>query len=241
MYVQMDREVGKIIGSAPRNVDVIVVSDHGFQAITSENLHISCQIKALAMIDALGARETLFGSKMGREILLWSTASSSAEREEVLERIVGILEEAHYIGDGAPVFDVAPLHEMLRVGVVPGNAREGADISLAGRTYAFEDLVSRIPHVSGTHHPKGVYLLTGPSVANARAADSLHVVDVAPTLAALLDLPVPAAWTGRSAIEGPPLRAALETDYPAPSGPEAPRRRLDEALTRKLRSLGYIE
>jgi arylsulfatase A-like enzyme len=72
-------------------------------------------------------------------------------------------------------------------------------------------------------------------------SDSLHVVDVTPTIAAILGLPASSLWTGHPAIDGPPMRPAAAGDYPPPGGFGDEPERINEALIERLRALGYLE
>ncbi len=51
-------------------------------------------------------------------------------------------------------------------------------------------------HLSGVHHPDGVFILHGPGVRTGHRLDA-HILDIAPTLLHALDAPIPAHCDGR--------------------------------------------
>ena|SRR5262245_24017223 len=53
---------------------------------------------------------------------------------------------------------------------------------------------------SGMHHPDGLFWVRVPGMAGVRHTDKVPIVDVAPTLLVLLELPIPAAMPGRALI-----------------------------------------
>ena len=50
---------------------------------------------------------------------------------------------------------------------------------------------------AGNHRPTGFLLAAGDGIAAGRSIENGHILDLAPTVHALLDLPVPAAMRGR--------------------------------------------
>jgi hypothetical protein len=61
---------------------------------------------------------------------------------------------------------------------------------------------------SGMHHPDGLFWVRVPGMAGMRHTNKVPIVDIAPTLLVLLDLPIPAAMTGRALI-GQETRATM--------------------------------
>ncbi len=84
-------------------------------------------------------------------------------------------------------------------------------------------------------------MLSGQSASRAVDADSPHVLDVAPTLAALLHLPISPLWKGRPALQGASIAELGVAEYPPPSEPEPPPTQIDEEMRKRLRALGYLE
>jgi hypothetical protein len=81
--------------------------------------------------------------------------------------------------------------------------------------------------------------LSGPAIGRAVDADSLSVLDVALTVAAIPDRPVTPLWTGRPAVasneEQTTQLYALPRSYAKEPG------QIDERLRDQLSTLGYLE
>jgi predicted AlkP superfamily pyrophosphatase or phosphodiesterase len=105
---------------------------------------------------------------------------------------------------------------------------------------------------SGTHDdaPDGILVLSGADVARGAALASPSVEDVAPTLLALLGIPVGRDMTGRVLVEAidprflaeHPVRAVASHTHPARAAGGAPvASEADAAVEGRLRALGYVE
>jgi hypothetical protein len=88
-----------------------------------------------------------------------------------------------------------------------------------------------VPTISGAHTeaPPGVFILRGPEIPRGQRAISLTTVDVAPTVLALLGLPIPVDMDGRVLQRALPPRVATEhppefagSMAPAGADPDAP-------------------
>lgn len=244
MYAETDRGLGKILEFVPQEADVMIVSDHGFETLGMKIGGKSCRIRTLKLIGALGLEEKMFGTNVGAEVYLWSTAESREEKEEILAAVEPVLRKAHVKGEDKPFFYVSRVDESIHLGIAQRDVLpEESEIILDGRPVRFKRLVraAEVATESGTHKPDGVYLLSGPSARAAVKSDSLNVVDVAPTIAAILGLPASPLWTGNPSIEGVSLRPAEPGDYPPPGGTGDEPERVTDRLIEKLRALGYLE
>ena len=158
------------------------------------------------------------------------------------------MSEARIAGEDRPLFRVRRDGETVELTIARRTViGDDTQILLRDRHYPFTQLVrvSRSKQggagFSGEHHPDGIYLLSGPAAERASGVDSLHVLDIAPTLAALLDLPISPLWTGRPALEPRPHERVAVAEYAPPSAAGAAPVEIDEALKEKLRALGYLE
>ena len=245
IYEEADRCVGKILGVVPEDATVVIVSDHGFRPALRKIMGRFCRIRVEALIQALGAEEILLGSNLDRKAYLEILSGTESEREETLRRLESVLRGAHIDGEDSGVFTVVRDGRVLELEIAPRNeVPEVANIILAGREFAFDSLVAaRVEaRFSGEHAPDGVYLLAGPMAAFAAKTDSLNVLDVAPTVAAILGLPMSTLWSGRPAFAETAAVRLEYGDYPPPTAlPAAQRGGPDETLKEELRSLGYLE
>ncbi|MBD3235747.1 MAG: hypothetical protein GF330_03500, partial [Candidatus Eisenbacteria bacterium] len=244
IYREMDRSLGKLLAVLPARANILVVSDHGFQAASEKVANWFCRIRTLRLLAALDLRDRVSGTNVDLEVYLRPTVPGCGAREALLAQLAATLGEAHLVGDDRPLFEIKRDAETLYVTLAPRLfLPEKPRILLEGREYPYEELVRARAQAfwSGKHHPDGVYLLAGPAAAQARRADSLHVLDVAPTLAALLDLPVCPRWPGSPALEGLSLADVRLSDYARPEMPQSEPQRMSDDLREKLRSLGYLE
>ncbi len=101
---------------------------------------------------------------------------------------------------------------------------------------------------SGSHRPEGILVMAGPGFQPGAEVKNANVADIAPTVMALTDLPVPIDLDGRiiSEVFTPEIRTQLrfveeQEREPIPSH-EAPDLNADEVakLEARLRSLGYL-
>jgi predicted AlkP superfamily phosphohydrolase/phosphomutase len=96
--------------------------------------------------------------------------------------------------------------------------------------------------LNGVHRPDGVILAAGPSVAAGSALEGAWIGDLAPTLLAALQVPVP-EWMEGQPLTGlaPRPRFSSEPPLRRASGP-APRlsARQSARLERRLRAMGYL-
>ena len=201
-----------------------------------------CRIRTENLIDALGC--DLFGTNLDRKVYLEPGSLGDGELDDVLVDIMDVLRTAHLRGESAAFFDVAREDRVIHLEIATRDAvPEDAVILMNGEEYALERLVSAREEAlfSGEHAEDGVYLLSGPSAVNADPVDSLSVLDVAPTLAAILGLPLPLGSTGRPALTASTLTGIEWAAYPPPTDISRSRVPVDEALKDKLRTLGYLE
>jgi len=248
VYAETDRSLEKILDSAPREVNLLVVSDHGFQPTRRTMAGKFCRINVTNLIEALGVADRLSGRNIDPRIYLRPKSLSPEERSRLLDQVEPILAAVCAADSGIPLFEIKREGGGLWLILNPRNTiSEDARIVLSGKEYPFEEFVeaSEIPAWSGVHHPDGVYLLAGPSAARSVSTESLHVVDVAPTLATLLQLPVSPMWTGRSAVRPPQSSQREVLEYPPPARSAKAFDRNDEAyqkmLEDKLRAIGYLK
>ena len=244
IYLETDRCLAKILSVLPDGADVMIVSDHGFRPALRKTAGYYCRIRTERLIEVLGMEDVLFGTNLGSEAWLRPISGSPEEGELLLARLQETLAEAHLVTEAGPLFAVTRDGPSLVLRMRERDAiPEDASIAIAGRSYAFDELVAARPeaHISGEHAPDGVYLLAGPHAALATRVDSLSVLDVAPTVASILELPISPLWTGRPAVAAAsPIErpVALYSPPRTPTDSPAPP---DEHLKSQLRTLGYLD
>ncbi len=245
IYEQIDRNLAKALQVTPPEANFIIVSDHGFRPATKQAAGRHCRIRTERLLETLGMHDTVFGSNVDHIVFLRPMADTASERERMLDRLYAILGQAHIAGEDAPLFAVTRETDALRFTIAPRVALpESARVVLDGAHHPFDALVrARVnAYYSGAHHPDGIYIFSGPSANRAVRTDSLHVLNVAPTVAALLEMPISPLWTEPPAVTGVSLATATVAEYPLPNAPESGSSRIiDESLREKLRSIGYLQ
>ena len=79
--------------------------------------------------------------------------------------------------------------------VIPFPDQQGYGLSYEYRRS--EPLLSPTPSFSGTHRPEGVFAIAGEGILRGRRLASHDIVDIAPTIYTLMDVPVPSGLDGR--------------------------------------------
>ncbi len=176
---------------------------------------------------------------------------SPAEREKVREEIISGLKGLNETRPGEKIFDRICRREEIFTG---GDLSGIPDIFLLfadqwlGQTVPSKSLFRRIPpggRSKATHRMDGVYIFSGPPVIPGTRAD-LEIYDIAPTVYALLGVPLPDTIDGRVAREcfrqdgvfpgvfpRREYRPSAGQDVEWGAGPQ-------EEVLEKLRALGYL-
>jgi len=244
IYAECDRGLGKVLEFVPEGADVMIVSDHGFASLGEKIAGRSCRIRVLKLIQAMGYEGRLFGTNVGNEVYLWPIAGTRRQKEEIARQVEPILREAKVKGEDHPLFTVSREGESVHIRLAPRTTvPEDSMVAIAGREVKFKRIVraALVATQSGDHQPDGIYVLSGPSAGRSVEADSLNVLEVAPTVAAILGLPRSPLWPGKPALVGVKMREARPGDYPPPGASGEEPERVNQELIRKLRALGYLE
>ena len=186
----------------------------------------------------------------GRRIL------STGEYERLREEIAGQLTTVRHPVTGERV--VAEVWTSDRAFPGPYQAL-GPDISIiptggAGVSILRGDAIVKARLVTGgSHRWEGVFVAAGPGIRQGSELDELSIVDVAPTLLYLLDVPVPDDLDGRLPaealdprhLERQPLSLAaagsVVEDVDAADGDLGLDPESEDLIVDRLRALGYVE
>jgi predicted AlkP superfamily phosphohydrolase/phosphomutase len=263
VYEAVDREIGRILASAPRNANVMVLSDHGFHASRPELVKVLLDLNVVLErlgylvrngrdIDFSRTRLYTYGSPSFRraKYLRFGERVRPEERAVVRQQLAADLAGVTY-ETGAPVFHVREARAR--------ESRQGADfvvgISLELATPVLlvhgervEGVVSEITRVSGTHTTTthGIFLAAGPDIDPNARLEGIHIHDMAPTFLYGMDLPVAEGFAGRPWTElfreeyreTHPVRKIRSWGVRRAGG--ARTSGADEKLLEELRALGYL-
>jgi hypothetical protein len=200
-YCSADDLLRGMLSLQDANTVLVVASSMGQQPFLSklrQGKYIA-QLRSLdRLLDILGAQ--------GRARAL-STMSDQfniyPDTPKTMNEMVNALQSVYIDTPGRPMFTVTTLENSLTV-----TLRHYEEISEDSHCYfphramdnsfRFEDLVYCTGMVkSGCHDPQGMMLLYGPGIRRGGHIADCNNLDIAPTLLALLGLPIPAEMKGR--------------------------------------------
>ena len=251
-YEAVDQALGRFLKAGPKDLNVLVISDHGFHAARPEEvkvlLDMDAVLKRLGYLD----RISTYGTPSFRQVkLLRFSKVPPAEREALRQRLARDLSAITY-ESGAPVFVVREAR--------PRELREGADfavvVQMEGATQAlrirgerFTGAIESLSRISGTHtrNTHGIFLAAGPDIDPDAKLEGIRVHDITPTLLYGLGLPVAESFAGKPRTdlftaefrEEHPVRTIRSWGKRKSAGARTSKE--DEKLLEELRALGYIQ
>jgi len=239
-YRQADAILGELMGMLSDDARVVVVSDHGFQAlqIGSDKTFFAPLTERLQarMTEEVGEVDV---SKLGVKLNV-GLADDALDIDEVQVWIEALVDES-----GEPFFRVEPVPGSSRaLGLTLVDEYVTAERIAAG-TVGDEPLkqyVKLTEAFTGEHREDGVFYAAGPEIPKNRRLTDAHLLDVSPTVQAMLDIQPASDLPGRVLILDDDRRAGSRDrlvdslDYG-----ELGRRDDGEVNEDLLEQLGYIE
>lgn len=270
VYEAVDQEIGRILAAAPRNANVMVLSDHGFHASRPELVKVLLDFNVVLErlgylvrngrdIDFSRTRLYTYGSPSFRraKYLRFSLAGREPggtvqpeDREAIRRQLAADLAGVTY-ETGAPIFfvrDARGRESRQGADFVVGTSLDQATPVLLVRGERLEGAVTDITRVSGTHTTTthGIFLAAGPDIDPKARLEGIHIHDMAPTFLYGMDLPVAEGFLGRPWTEL--YRKEYREAHPVRKIRSWGVRRAtgartsgaDEKLLEELRALGYL-
>lgn len=234
-YRRFDRFLARLLDTVGPETTIVVLSDHGFRGAEEHQL----TVKTAPLLDLAGARDGFTAQAINRQAYL--TARTPAAAADV-DRVAAVL--AGLQANGARLLDVSVTPgERVTVELLPmaGVADAGTAVTGGAVPRRLADVLTRTTW-SGSHDSAGILLMRGPNVPRATRAPDIHLLDVAPTLLALLGLPVADDMDGRVRDElfvTPPVVSTVATWNGAMPARVAAGG-ADGDLEERLRALGYV-
>lgn len=237
-YRRFDAFLGRLLDVVGPDTTVLVVSDHGFQAAQDQTL----TVRTAPLLELAGARDAFTAHAINRQVYLTHRTPGTPEAEADVARVAATL--AGLKAGARPLLDVEPTAgERVTVELHYDVRYEPDDAAIEGgaRPMRLGDLLTRI-HWSGSHADDGILLARGPNVRRGERGVSAHILDVAPTLLALLGYPVAADMDGRVLQElfVEPLDVTTVASHDAAIPGRRARRAPDAIVEERLRALGYV-
>jgi arylsulfatase A-like enzyme len=245
-YLQADEVLAELLALLPPEASVVVLSDHGFQALQSQDsgLFFAPRTERLkALLQERVAEVEV--AKLGHKVVVTPTGADPLLDRE---RIVGLLEGLVQASTGEPFYRWEAVSDDPRSLGLTLRDEHVTRQRLAEDTVAGEPLgefVRLTEAYSGIHERDGIFVAAGPGVAQGVQLEPMTHLDVTPTLLTLVGLPPALDMRGQA----PPAMFVQP-----PALPEAPasydglvaKRELvggsDEGSNEDaLRALGYID
>lgn len=246
IYRQADEHVGRLLEQITDDTTLVVLSDHGFQA-----LNIPIRIDPAKLLAGTEFEDAFNHWYLGIELHLKPTDEASAE--DLLDKAISYMEKARVANPHLPLLEVDKKdggvvrvrlnHDLFDV----GNPKDLVCI-VGENEISFPDLMAEDGFfLSGAHAPEGIFVARGPNIKSGVSLDNASVLDITPTLLRLLDLPLDQEMDGKvledaiteDHLSSHPLRTvpsyALE---PGDSGSLDKEARDD--LKDRLKDLGYM-
>jgi len=241
IYEAADEALGRIRECSGEGARLVVVSDHGQRASFAES---GPQLRILypRLLLGLGLENDLHATHAGRGVQL------RARRPDVdLERAAEQLASVQLQRGGRPLYRVVPRRGglLLRPGVFYA---ADAEVALGDELVPMSELVDARERVSGQHTKRAIILLHGPGIAAGRELPLSHVLDVAPSVLGLLDLPLARDMEGRFIAEALDEESAqrialrwVDSHGASATYRDASSDSLTPDALERLRELGYVE
>jgi hypothetical protein len=197
-------------------------------------------LRTTSLLEILGLTERVRATSIGDQVYLRG-AQAESDLSNALDTLRGVVTTG-----GRPVFKIEVREEggaYLRLRPL---LRMDTPIRLGSREVPLSAIVDPWGRISGVHTDKAILLVEGPDIARGHRLAGGTLLDVTPTVLAVLGLPIARDMEGRvlHGVLGPgagarfPLRY-VET-YGVPERAISGGSDLDEATREKLRGLGYL-
>ena len=150
-YRQADTILGELVQMLPEQADIIVVSDHGFQALDGDGGRVVPRTEPLeSWLRSRGINATVL--RQGAKLRVHSTSDE-------LDRVLGEFVQAHQLETEAPIFRIESIpHAPSARGLAVIDHQEGVSLDATFRDGRGLDTVLRSAHgMSGDHHRDGIF------------------------------------------------------------------------------------
>jgi predicted AlkP superfamily phosphohydrolase/phosphomutase len=266
VYQVADQAVGRLLRLADKDTLIVVVSDHGFEAATAANsgqasgAKFEGRVRGDPLLRTLGLTRQASYVNHRDWIIVRLSREANGQRDRVLEqlrqfRVVELDAPLLHVKEDETGEIVLKIHarSYLYTDDVDLNALhvEYLDTEQRRASIPFLDLVQPEydSRFSGVHHPDGIAIFSGPGVRSGARVAEASVLDIVPTILALLGKPI------AHDMDGQALTKVILADYLA----ETPLSYIDsydsdlefqetdqdeavpEELLSRLRALGYVD
>lgn len=204
---------------------------------------------------SLGFAGPLYVNLKGRDPA--GVVSAGAAYDALLERVTADLRGLRDPATGEPLIGEIYRREQLYQGRHAAESpdlvflpRDWADSPVGMLDFATNRWLAGVPVRSGMHRMEGILFIRGPGIREGVHLDDSSILDIAPTVLALMGEPIPSSMSGRVLEKAmtPDLRDVLHIAYTQPpdeagetvASPAGLTQEEEEALREHLRGMGYV-
>lgn len=270
-YRAVDTVLGKVLAKAPKNANILVISDHGFGPLEEEfvkvNLEFDNMLVELGFVKKSGTsvdfastkvynyetagfqmnkmvRYALAGREKGGTV---TEADKAAIRADLTAKLAQVTYET-----GKPVFavrDAKPFEAKKGADFVVDVLTTGATANVRYQGRTVPGVIKTIVEHSGGHSwlPPGVFMAAGPDIDTKAQLDGIRIHDITPTVLYGMNLPIAEDFAGKSWTNL--YTSSFQAAHPVQRIPsygqlgagQATTSTTDQEMLEQLRSLGYIQ
>jgi hypothetical protein len=184
-YVQADAVLGELVSAVEDSTTVVLLSDHGFQALPTvagnKSYFAPKTTRLQARLRAQIGPVDVF--RLGQKLTV-ALLEPEQSLEQLQAALLGLVE-----GEDQPFYVLEPVPNAPRsVGLKLANERVTEARITRGRVSGepMSAYIEMSNTVSGDHHPEGIFVVKGPEIAAGEKVAEMGLLDVAPTLQGLL-------------------------------------------------------
>jgi hypothetical protein len=252
VYEELDGTLGRMLRQATSQTLVVIASDHGGEANVLEEYRWG-EIRGEEFIKALGLNGTVSAFRIGPKTYFRLRTVSGPLKS--IRTLAERLRQVRLVGSSTPIFlvEVSGEDQMTVQVDYLKESVDGAQLRFPdGAQFPIEQLLNLSPTISGNHSMHGILLMRGPHVRQNYELTGASLLDVTPTILALLGRPVGRDMDGRVLTDAidpnylrlRPIRFIESYDVLLGKRPTPPVEDPDlglEAVKERLRDLGYLE
>ncbi len=257
-YQKSDEIVGYILKCVPDDTTILIISDHGMEAVT--DVEYVFKTEELSKHLNFRYKDSLQFQIIKNSLHIGINASRGRERKTLQRQLIESLREIRLVERDANLFDVTlDKHENV-VAVVKLKDLDFMNSSVyfpPNNRVKLSSLIETEHLLSAKHSPKGIVIMKGRNILKNKELQPSSILDIAPTLLALMGLPVETDMDGRV------IKEAFEEEffqkdpikyldsYPKYFGKDRIKRQAEtertfpkedvDEIKKKLRGLGYLE
>lgn len=214
VYARLDEALGQLLRGIDSGWTVLVISDHGMgPAITPNGWAYRPRLDVL--LDRWGVLPEGTHSTIGLDFYVRLMGSTPLARDYQRERLEQLIQLIVLESLGEPLFATEPTDEgyvKIRLRFASPSLK-GQIVRLPdGSTCLYEDMVAMDERMTGAHERDGMFVLAGPGVVAGQWLGPVELIDICPTLLALMGHPVAGDMEGR-VLTGA-LRPEFLRDHP---------------------------